>query len=224
MTGDAELEALVRLYDLTDLPRLERCVFSLVGQGCGPLRVHLLLQRFSFIETQAVRAALQPVLDLDEALGLTLHNWEHPEPSDPRVPLLNLGARVTHGRYLTCLEVGDVLLPGACATLLARLRATGAVAAFGGMAAQRVAWWGDIVQPHPAHGPRAAMPSGPGDGESGAPPAFLLDRTRLPAQELVFLAQQPGTEIVDFLRRICASHPVDGSAMTELLGLRQVPA
>jgi hypothetical protein len=106
----AELDIVVRLYETTDLPRLERCVFSLVGQECGPRRVHLMLQRFSMAEVQTVRAALQPLLELDDHLGLTLHNWQHAEPYDLRAPLLNFAVQVTRARYLTCIEAEDVVL------------------------------------------------------------------------------------------------------------------
>lgn len=218
-----ELDIVIRLYDPTDLPRLQRCVFSLLGQGCAMLRVHILLQRFCFAEVQVVRAALQPVLDLDENLGVTLHNWEHAEPNDLRVPLLNFGTQVVRGRYLSCLEIGDVLLPSACTILLARLRDSEAVAAFGGMATQHVTWWGDVIQPNPAIVSPKAMPFEPFGDDDRLPPVFLLDRTRLPVRELAFQARRPDAEIVDFLYRLCVSHVVDVAVAAELLGLRQIP-
>jgi hypothetical protein len=218
------LDIVVRLYETTDLPRLERCVFSLVGQGCGRRRVHLMLQRFSIAEVQAVRAALQPLLDLDEDLGLILHNWQHAEPFDLRVPLLNLAVQVARSRYLTCIEAGDVVLPGAFAALLARLQAAAeAVAVVGGMATQRVSWWGDVVLPHPV---ATAPPADPfehtGDGATSSL-FFVLDRTRLPVQRLTFEASRPGAELVDFLNRLSADCVVDVAAAAETFGLRQVP-
>lgn len=219
----AGLDIVVRLFDTTDLPRLERCVFSLVGQECGPRRVHLMLQRFSITEVQAVRTALQPLLDLDEGVGLTLHNWQHSEPYDLRVPLLNLAAQVANARYLTCIEAEDVVLPGAFTTLLARLRATAAVAAIGGMATQRVSWWGNVVQPHPVAAPLPGVPSGDlGEGVA-SPLLVVLDRTRLPERRLTFEASRPDAELVDFLRRLSADCVVDIAAAMETLGLRQVP-
>lgn len=219
----AGLDIVVRLFETTDLPRLKRCVFSLVGQECGPRRVHLMLQRFSVAEVQAVRTALQPLLDLDEDLGLTLHNWQHPEPYDLRVPLLNLAVQVVNARYLTCIEANDVVLPGAFTTLLARLRTTAAVAAIGGMATQQVIWWGDVVQPHPVVVPLPGVPSRPlGEGVA-SPLLVVFDRTRLPERRLTFEAGRPDVELVDFLRRLSPDCVVDIAAAMETLGLRQVP-
>ncbi len=223
----AGLDVVIRLYDTSELPRLDHCVFSLLGQSLhadfpGPLRLHLMLQRLSLAEVQAVRTAMEPLRSLDETASLTLHNWEHPEPIDLRVPLLNWGLEVAKGRYFTCLGTAELLLPGACAKLLARLQTTRAALALGGMATQPVRWWGDVILPLPATQPSSgSIADKPVDRR--ASPVFLLDRARVPLEDLVFRVSQPDAEIAEFLQRLRICCQVDTECMADLLGLRQVP-
>jgi len=226
----AGLDVVIRLYDTSELPRLDHCIFSLLGQSlptkafdadhCGPLRLHLMLQRFTFAEAQAVRSVTQALRPLDKTASLTLHNWELPEPFDLRVPLLNWGLEVTKGRYFTCVGVGDLVLPGTYAKLLTRLRLTGAAMALGRVMTQPVRWWGDVVLPLSATLPCAgSIPGRPEDAD--APPVFLLDRARLPTQDLVFRVGRPDEEVAAFVQRLRAHHPVDREHMADLLGVHQ---
>lgn len=229
----AGLDVVIRLYDTSELPRLNHCLFSLLGQAlpvtpfvtdhCGPLRLHLMLQRFSFAEAQAVRSMTQALRPLDKTASLTLHNWELPEPFDLRVPLLNWALEVTKCRYFSCIGVGDLVLPGAYAKLLTQLRLTEAVMALGHVMTQPVRWWGDVVLPLTAPSPCPGSGSIPGAPEDAdAPPVFLLDRARLPTQDLVFRVGRPDREVIEFVQRLSAHHPVDRKYMTDLLGVHQV--
>jgi hypothetical protein len=223
------LDVVIRLYDPSELPRLCHCVFALLGQSlanrdgsCGPLRLHVMLRRFAFCEIQAVRTAVQSLRPLDETMRLTIHNWEHSEPFDLSVPLLNWGLEVTKGRYFSCLDIGDLVFPGAYATLLTRLRVSRAAVALGGLAAQPVLWWGDVMLPVVSTLPRTEhMQSGPRDPE--APFIFLLDRASLRLKDLVFQTGPAGTEVAEFVRRLRVCHPIDTEYLTELLAVRQVP-
>jgi hypothetical protein len=228
----AGLDVVVRLYDLSDLPRLDHCLFALFGQSLaalspdadplGPLRLHLMLRRFSFAEVQALRTATQALRALDQTAQLTMHNWEIPEPFDLRVPLLNWGLEVAKGRYFTCLDVGDLVLPGAYARLLSRLRLTRAAMALGGVIKQPVRWWGDVVMPLTSAPVCLNSPLG-GSDDADSPPVFLLDRARVPLQELKFRVGLPDKEIADFVQRIRESHAVDLELHGDLLAIRQIP-
>jgi hypothetical protein len=227
----AGLDVVLRIYDTSELPRLDHCLFSLLGQTlpasppnarlCGPLRLHLMLRRFSFAEVRAVRTATQTLRPLDQTATLTLHNWGLPEPFDLRLPLLNWGLAVTQGRYFTCLGVGDLVLPGAYAKLLMRLQSTRAAMALGGVLRQPVRWWGDVILPLAFPWPDL-MPDGSQDAE--APPVFLLDRARLPPQDVVFRVGSPDAEVAEFVQRMRAQYLVDTEYMVEVLGVHQVPS
>ena len=215
------VDAVVRVYDLAELPCVQSCIFSLLGQmrpaSSGvlekPLQIHLMTQRFTFGETQAVRSAVTDLLRLDERIGLVLHNWDFRDPFDLRVPLLNMALEVTSGRYFACLDSCDLLRPGAFATLLARIDATGAAAALGGTMTQRVRWWGDVFLPL----------SGDAQRTVGDDPAaiFLLDRLRLP-KTLRFQVAQPGAEVPELISRLRKHYVVDEQSVPELLCVRQV--
>ncbi len=215
-----QVDAVLRVYDLTELSCVQSCVFTLLGQMrptpegafTGSLHIHLMTQRFTLREAQALRSAVADLLRLDDRIGLTLHNWDYQDPFDLRVPLLNMALAVTTGRYVTFLDSSDLLCPGALAILLRRIQTTGAAAALGGIRPQSVRWWGDVFlpftnEPHQADGGSAAL--------------LMLDREKLP-RTLYFQVAPPGEEIgvfIDDLGKHCAieEHPV-----AEFLCVRQV--
>lgn len=215
------LDIVVRLNDTSELPLLDRCMFSVLGQShrvmpaCAeifePMQLHVMLCRFSPDELRSVRAAMRVLRPVDETANVALHNWRHPEPFDLEVPLLNWSLELATGRYFTCLDLVDLLLPNACAKLLARLRTTPAALALGGVTTRKVRWWGDVVLPLP----------GESDDED-ASPVFLLDRARVSMREQVFHVGKPGSEIADFVRRLRLQHLADTDCMTDVLGVRQV--
>ncbi len=219
------IDVVLRLYDTSELPLLGQCVFALMGQsraaapsmqGLGePLTLHVMLQRFAVAEIRDTRALIQTLRPLDPAVSVSLHNWEYPEPFDLHVPLLNWGVDVAEGRYLSCLGLGDLPVPGAFARLLARLRATQAALALARLTVQPVRWWGDVILP---------LPGSPGAGpDDGAPLLFLLDRTRVPVRDMVFRGAEPDGEIAELIGRLGGEGAADRHCMTGPLGVRQIP-
>ncbi len=207
------IDIVTRLYDLADLPHLDRLVFSLMGQaGAAPLRLHVMLHRFSFTEVQAVREATRELRRLHDRVSLTLHNWDYPAPFDLRVPLLNWGLEVAQGRYVTCLDVNEQLCPRACTALLARLHGTQAALALGGTALQPVWWWGDVILPVPDQA----------DG-SAPTPVFMADRGRLATKDCVFRSGEPDSEIKEFIERLAMQYAVDTICQNNVLALRMCP-
>ncbi len=207
------IDIVTRLYDLSDLPHLDRLVFSIMGQADAvPLRLHVMLQRFSFTEVQAVREAMWGLGRLHDRASVTLHNWDYPAPFDLRVPLLNWGLEVAQGRYVTCLDVHEQLYPHACTALLARLHGTQAALALGGAALQPVWWWGDVVLPVPDQA----------DG-SAPKPVFMADRSRLATKDCVFRSGEPDSEIKEFIERLGTQYAVDTICQSDTLALRMCP-
>jgi hypothetical protein len=207
------IDIVTRLYDLADLPHLDRLVFSIMGQADAvPLRLHIMLQRFSFTEVQAVREATWGLRRLRDRTSVTLHNWDHPAPFDLRVPLLNWGLEVAQGRYVTCLDVHEQLCPHACTALLARLHGTQAAVALGGAALQPVRWWGDVMLPVPAQA----------DGLAPTP-VFMADRSRLAIEDRVFRSGEPGSEIKEFIDRLGTRYAVDTICQGDTLAIRTCP-
>lgn len=207
------IDIVTRLYDLTDLPHLGRLMFSIMGQADAvPLRLHVMLQRFSFTEVQAVREATSGLRQLHDRASMMLHNWDYPQPFDLRVPLLNWGLEVAQGRYVTCLDVHEQLCPHACTALLARLHGTQAALALGGATLQPVLWWGDVVLavPDQAEGPTPT-------------PVFMADRRRLGIKDCVFRSGEPDAEITEFIERLGTRYVVDTICQSDTLSLRTYP-
>ncbi len=207
------IDIVTRLYDLADLPHLDQLVFSIMGQADAvPLRLHIMQQRFSFTEVQAVREATWGLRRLNDQASVTLHNWDYPAPFDLRVPLLNWGLEVAQGRYVTCLDVHEQLCPHACTALLARLHGTQAALALGGAAFRPVWWWGDVVLPVPDQA-----------DESAPTPVFMADRSRLAIKDCVFRSGEPDSEIKEFIERLGTTYAVDTLCQGDTLALRMCP-
>ena len=207
------IDIVTRLYDLADLPQLDQLAFSVMGQAdVAPLRLHVMLGRFSFTEVQAVREATWGLRRLHDGASVTLHNWDYPAPFNLRVPLLNWGLEVAQGRYVTCLDIWEQLCPHACAALLARLQGTQAALALGGAALQPVRWWGDVVLPVQSQ-----------TGGPVSPPVFMADRDRLAIKDCVFRNGEPGSEIQAFIERLGARYMVDTACQSDTLALRMCP-
>lgn len=205
------IDIITRLYDSTDLPLLNRLVFSIMGQsGHLPLRVHIMLQRFSISEVQLVREAIRYLGYLNDRVSLTLHNWDLPAPFDLRVPLLNWGLELAQDRYIMFIDVNEQLYPNACSALFARLCNTGASVALGGGVTQAVCWWGDVVLPVPA--PAKAQ---------GSTPLFMIDKKRIDIADRAFRVSATGCECDEFINRISVRHDVDRNHEEEALFVRQ---
>ena len=215
-----QVDAVLRVYDLTELSCVQSCVLTLVGQMrptpagtfAGSLHIHLMTQRFTLRETQALRSAVADLLRLDERIGLTLHNWDYQDPFDLRVPLLNMALEVASGRYVTFLDSSDLLCPGALAILLGRIEATGAAAALGGIRPQSVRWWGDVFLP---------FNSEPHQADGGSAALLMLDREKLP-RTLYFQVAPPGEEIGAFIDRLGKHCAIEEHPVAEFLCVRQV--
>ena len=210
MRNAPTIDIVTRLYDLADLPQLDKLLFSIMGQADAvPLRLHLMLQRFSSVDVQAVREATSGLRRLHDRVSVTLHNWDHPAPFDLRIPLLNWGLEVAQGRYLTCLDVVEQLCPNACMTLLTRLYDTRAAITLGGTLLQPVSWWGDVVLPIPDQ------------VEGAAPmPIFLADRERLAVKDVLFRSGEPGSEIKEFLERLSTRYTIDTTCQSQTIAIR----
>lgn len=204
------VDIVTRLYDLADLPRLDQLVFSVMGQADAvPLRLHVMLPRFSFTEVQTVRDATCGLRRLHDQASVMLHNWDYPVPLDLRVPLLNWGLEVALGRYITCLDVHEQLCPHACTTLLARLNDTQAALALGGAALQPVWWWGDVILPILDQANRLAPT-----------PVFMADRRRLATKDCIFKIGKLNSEIKEFIERLGVQYAVDKVCQDDILALR----
>jgi len=213
MRETSGIDILTRLYDLSDLPHLDQLMLSIMGQASAvPLQLHVMLQRFSFTEVQAVRKATWGVRRLRAQTSVTLHNWDYAAPFDLRVPLLNWGLEAAQDRYVTCVDVQEHLCPHAFAKLLARLQGTDVAVALGGARRQLVRWWGDVVLPV----------SGPDSGFVSTP-IFMADRSRLAVRDCVFRSGEPDSEIKEFVERLCTRYAVDTFCLTDNMALRMSP-
>ncbi len=199
------VDVIVRFHDLTRVRELQRAVFSLIGQELRPLRILLSLQRFSDEEQWAVREALAALLALPDAPEIAILRYDLPEPLDARSALINLGFAHATGRYVAILDYDDVIYPEAYRLLTKRLQISDAGIAFGGIGVKRVEVYDDFLCP------TAQINLFQGNTlsdlfRSNFCPihSFVVDRTRVPAEDLRFEPTLSVEEDYEFLLRVCA--------------------
>ena len=213
------VDTIVRFHDSRRIDELERAVFSLVGQEYRPLRILLVLQRFSDSDVAAVEQRLAPLLGLPDHPQLTILRYQAPEPHDARSVMVNMGFKAATARYVALLDYDDVLYPEAYRMLVARLRESGAGIAFGGIGVKHVDIYDGFV-----HIVGAASPF---DGSTLADlfrknfcpiHSFVLDRSRVPLAEMRFDSALTIEEDYEFLLRICATTTADFSLIHSQIG------
>jgi Glycosyl transferase family 2 len=213
------IDVVVRFHDVRRLAELDRAVFSLVTQRYRPMHVLLAVQRFAAEEIASTRAALAPLLSIDDAPTVTILNWDQREPQDARSALINLGIQAARGRYLAFLDYDDVLYPEAYEMLICRLRKTGAAIAFGGISVRDV----QVFDAYLRTMNRTFPFSGTGlldlfSGNFCPIHSFVIDRSRIAVQHLFFEPLMTKNEDYDFLIRVCAQYPADFSLVKTYIG------
>jgi hypothetical protein len=200
------IDVIVRFHNLKGLSQLERAIFSLVGQHRRPLRILLVMQRFTTEEQSAVLATLAPMLTWSDGVEVVPLNFGRLQPSDARSELVNMGFAAATGRYVALLDYDDVLYPEAYQMLIERLRTSGTAIAFArtpvvtadvhsGLLfsrSQKIPFFGhdltDLFRENfcPIH-------------------SYVIDRSRVPEGSLRFEPSLTITEDYDLLMRLCAS-------------------
>jgi hypothetical protein len=207
---NARLDIILRFHDPSRRKELERALLSLIGQEYRPMHLHLALQRFGKAAMEELREALRPLLSIDGAPGVTLHDFRGPEPRDARSCLINLGMAAARGRYLALLDYDDVLYPEAHALLIERLRRSDACIAFGGIVVKRMRVQGRIMYAERKERPfQGRTVVDLFTGNFCPIHSFVVDRARIPDEELRFEERLTHGEDYDFLLRICAAGIAD---------------
>jgi hypothetical protein len=206
-----QIDTIVRFHDDRRIAELKRCVFSLAGQTYRPIRIVLVLQRFSGPQIEAVEQALGPLLEGRDAPQLAIVNLTDPEPADARSVLLNLGVQNVTGRYLAFLDYDDVLYPEAYEMMIRRLKDTGAGIAFAKVRVMRV----DVYDEFFYTKERVIPPFSGSDlldlfHNNFCPlHSYVIDRSQVPAEMLNYVTTLTREEDYDVLLRICAAHLSD---------------
>ncbi|MFC7690981.1 glycosyltransferase [Paeniroseomonas aquatica] len=176
------VDVIVRFHNLARLGELRRAVFSLAGQEFRPIRILLVLQRFSDADVATVRAALAPLLALPEQLALEVLRFDAQEPLDARSALMNLGFAAATARYVALLDYDDVLYPEAYRMLSDRLRESGAAIAFGNIGVAMVDVHEGFFHAYAHQQPFSGNSLADLFRQNFCPiHSFMVDRTRVPA-------------------------------------------
>jgi hypothetical protein len=200
------IDVIVRFHDPSLMFELGRAIFSLVGQEYRPIRVLLVLQRFSDEQEAHVHTALAPLLSWADGIELVLLNFQESLPLDARAALLNTGLAAATGRYLAILDYDDTLQPYAYSELIGRLRTGSAAIVFARTPIINVEVNEDFyyvkekLQPFEGNNLRQLF-------ESNFCPihSYVMDRHRIPLSLMHFEVGLIIEEDYEFLIRVCAT-------------------
>lgn len=219
MISDSGLDVIVRFHNTERLHELDRAVFSLAMQAYRPLHIHIVTQRFSLAEITTTKAALAPILRIENGPELSVQNWTDPEPSDARSALANLGMASASRRFLAFLDYDDTLYPEAYAILTDKLRDARCAIAFGGICVKHVDMYPEFAYTSAKECPF----SGTGlldlfAGNFCPIHSFVIDRARVPSYLLSVEPLFNRNEDYDLLLRICAQCPANFDLVSTIIG------
>ena len=200
-----QIDIVVRFHDAKRLLELERCVFSLVSQTYRPVHIILSLQRFSPDDIAVTRAALAPLFEGEDALTLSVVNYDKAEYADARSVLMNLGLSQARGRYLAFIDYDDVLYPEAYELLVSRLTQTGAAIAFASVRTMRLHVYDHFLYAESDVEPFIGLSVLDLFRSNFCPlHSYVMDRQKIPSDLLRFRPSLTMEEDYDVLLRICA--------------------
>jgi len=214
------IDVVLRFHDPTRLLELGRAVFSLVGQTYRPIRILLVLQRFTDAEVEATLAALGPLLAWAEDIELVPLRYQRDQPEDARSELLAMGFAAASGRFLALLDYDDVLYPEAYQLLIDRLHLGNAAIAFARTPVVKASLQGTFLH--------ALDQSSPFTGTGLADlftanfcpiHSYVIDRSRMPDGLLRIEPSLTQEEDYDLLLRLCATVPSDFARLDSDIGL-----
>jgi Glycosyltransferase like family 2 len=220
MNDSAAVDTIVRFHDVRRLGELHRCLFSAVAQTYQPVHVHVVTQRFSSEELDAVRRSLEPLHSLGTGAAISIHNWTESEPKDARSHLINHGIRQAEGRFLAFLDYDDIIYPEAYELLTNRLSASDAAIVFASVRVMRL----QVFEPFYRVLAREKAPWGGSSlldlfRENLAPiHSYMIDRTRVDPELLYFDVSLSWEEDYEFLMRVCARHRADFGMLSTCVG------
>ncbi len=216
------VSAIVRFHDPAGMARLERAIQSLHSQ------TDILVQ--PIVVTQGLDGS-----DLAEVRERVNRQWffewmpspvvlSHPDRSgrDIRSDLINLGIEEHQrrsNRYLAFLDYDDLLYTHAYKTLTESLSATAAAVAFAGMEMAHAVGLKDYDFIYEMSKPFKGKNKLDLVHENFAPlHSYMVDCTKVSAQELRFRSELSRVEDYDFLLRVAGPNPCDFSKMSVCIG------
>ncbi|MBP2294381.1 glycosyltransferase [Azospirillum rugosum] len=214
------IDVIVRFHDASKGETLLRALFCLHGQTHPAVQPILVLQGFSNDDVQAVERLVSRFAWNERHRRPIVHNYVPPAPGDHRSRLINEGFRIGTGRYIAILDYDDVIYSHAYTHLIGRLQASEAAIAFGRIAVKHV-----MPLKHYEFVLATTRNNFKGSGLSDlfldnfCPiHSFVLDRSKIAAEDLRFDETMTRLEDYDFLLRTCAKYPADFEGLDRFVG------
>jgi hypothetical protein len=199
--------------------RLDRCLFSLLGQRHSPIEPILCLQALQARDLALVDEVLDQFLWGEGCARPKVVNVESAKGVDVRSKLLNVGIEAATGRYLTFLDFDDYWYANALSYLSERIRTTGAAIVFARILRVRSFPFGfydygcEKTQPFKGNSIQDLLQ------DNFCPiHSYMLDTTRISRSDLCFDESLQVLEDYEFLLRIVAKYASDFDGIDKVVG------
>lgn len=202
------IDVIIRTHDPARLDELGRAVFSAAMQDYRPVTILVVCQRFGAANIAAVHATLDPIIELAGDAALVVLNRTDPEPADARAALLNMGLRAGSSRYVAFLDYDDLIYAEGWRVLIAELADSGVAVAFGAVLNASVRC--DGLVPYVTAKRQVFVGNGLSQllrGNFCPIHSFVLDRSRIDAQDLVVDESLVALEDYELLLRLVSHQP-----------------
>jgi hypothetical protein len=217
------VSVVVRFHDISRVSLLERAIQSLHAQVGAKVQPIIVTQRFSVEDLRLLETSIRRQWYFSDQPQPEILNFSDDGSYDARSDLLNAGIQrhlKLRNRYLAFLDYDDVMYTHAYATLMDALCTSGAAIAFATVEVANVVAFKDYEFVYALSKPYKGKDKFDLIKDNFCPlHSYLLDTSKLQAEELYFRSDLNRLEDYDFLLRVAGRHPCDFSKLSTSVGL-----
>ena len=215
------VDTIIRFHDANAIGELDKAIFSIFHQSYTSVCPIVVTQGLDESVVTSVRSIVERHNWSSREIRPTIVNVENNDNCDIRSKLLNVGLRVSTGRYFSILDADDYLYGHALRWLVSNLQNGKFAISFGDIVKKNVALTSGISY---TYGRQANVFKGDSMrdllSENFCPiHSFVVDKHLVEEDDLHFNEDMCRLEDYDFLLRICSRYDVNFASRSKAVGV-----